>query len=243
MGFLKLICHYKKNRPTVNESLFFQNYTGRLSANIVNMKTAVSLSNKYVYSRIPKAANTTVVANLYNRETGKCLTYDASFVKKDYFSTLSSLNADKIDRLSSFFKFTMVRNPMTRICSAYLDKINKSQSTKANMVRNLLNIHPDIMLSFDDFLDYLEQGGINQNGHWSLQKDLLCFPIDEYEIIGKVENIDIDLLNILKRIYGTECELISARKHRTDNQNMILKRSQKKKIYKLYQEDYELFGY
>ena len=229
---------------SIADSPFYQEYKGRLSPKIVNMKTAISLNYHYVYSRIPKAANSTVVANLYKAETGKILIDDTTSVKDEYFSTLSALNADELNQLNSFFKFTVVRNPLARIQSAYLDKISRDQtSTKTNMVRDRLGIAPEKSVNFDDFIDYLEQGGISQNGHWSLQKDLLCFQIEEYEIVGKVENLASDLTKILKRIYGAHGELISANTHKTNSKNLVLNVSQKKKIYKLYEQDFELFEY
>lgn len=93
------------------------------------------------------------------------------------------------------------------------------------------------------FLDYLECGGIIENGHWSLQKDLLFFPVEQYEVICKVENLQADLSLVFARIYGEDRELIKADKHKTNHNELILSSDQKKRIHKIYQEDFELFGY
>ncbi|MCP4189144.1 MAG: sulfotransferase family protein [Planctomycetaceae bacterium] len=183
-----------------------------------------------------------MVATIDEGETGKGPS-EIEKVKARYFESLSDLNQQDIDSLDAFFKFTVVRNPIARVRSAYLDKIARSPARKAKYVRRKQGLSKNEPVSFDMFLDYLECGGIIENGHWSLQKDLLFFPVEQYEVIGKVENLQADLSLVFARIYGEDRELIKANKHKINRNELILSSDQKKRIQKIYQEDFELFGY
>ncbi|MBL4672056.1 MAG: sulfotransferase family protein [Arenicella sp.] len=234
----------KQTRKVLEESKyqspFYQLFNGTLPPNIVDMKTAISFDYQYVYSRIPKAANSTVVASLYKKETGNDIDDYAKDVKEHYFLKLSSLSEKELKQLKQFFKFTIVRNPIARLRSAYLDKILSGEKIQ---VQKFFNISSKTKINFDLFLDFLEQGGINDNSHWAPQKNLLYFPIDDYDYIGKVETLEKDMEVVLGKIYQSRGTVFSICKRRTGKIDFTVSNSQKKRIYQLYEQDFECFSY
>ncbi len=223
-----------------------QRYTGDLAIQIINKKTAISLEQSYCYTRIPKAANSTVIANLYNCEKNIILntTEEVQDIKDNYYSTLNDMSYGQYVKLESFFKFTLVRHPVSRIISAYLDKVVKYEAPQRRLVLKALNKKSSESISFDEFLHYLSNGGINENAHWARQKDLLFFNHDAYDYIGKIETITTDLPIILKSIYGNYQEIISLRPHASGlSKDYSVDLNQLNIIEDLYQADFKIFNY
>ena len=221
-------------------------YSGDLSIQMINKKTAISLKHSYIYTRIPKAANSTVIANLYNCEKQIAFntTEEIQNIKDKYYTTLNNLSYRQYLKLDTFFKFTLVRHPVSRIISAYLDKVVNINATQRQLVVRALNKKNQDSISFDEFLDYLSNGGIYENAHWARQKDLMYFEQESYDYIGKVENIETDLPKILESIYGDYKEIISVRSHATQRQKKYpINTIQLKYINTLYQSDFQLFKY
>lgn len=166
-------------------------------------------------------------------------------IKDHYFTKPGELSGIDLKNLDSYFKFTIVRNPYRRILSAYLDKIEKTSGSKRMIVTKLLNKQQNDEITFSEFLDFLENGGLRQNGHWAPQTDFLVFPIDQYDYIGKLENLQKDLTQIMAIIYSKDCPIISVNAHKTDSKNKIkeLTPSDKLRIYNLYMDDFKNFNY
>jgi len=221
-------------------------YKGNLPFGIINSKTAICFQDNFFYTRIPKAANSTVIASLYGNKTGIELssTDEVLVIKDSYYTKLDQLSASQFKALESLFKFSLVRHPVTRVTSAYLDKIKNMNAPQRRLVAHALNKKETASISFDEFLDYLEHGGIHQNGHWSLQHDLLYFPKKEYDFIGKIENLKEDLAFITEKVYKKKCGLISVRPHARDEHSLdTISASQLAKIKQIYHSDFELFEY
>src|SRR5690606_25666256 len=127
---------------------------------------------------------------------------EVQIIKDKYFTNLNALDCQQLKQLKNLYKFTLVRHPVSRITSAYLDKVHNINAPQRKLIIKALNMNENDNISFDEFLFYLENGGVFQNAHWALQKDLLFFEPKAYDFIGKMENITLDLTKILESIYG-----------------------------------------
>ncbi len=233
---------YKVYRP------FLRPYDLQLPLNIVNSRCAISPGARFVYFRIPKAANSTTVSALYEAEFGK--TEAAKTMKKAYLRP-SDLNAqDAQQAREHFFKFSVVRNPYDRFLSAWLDKLERGSPREQAKVSKALGMNRDDPISIDQFLDYLEHHrGLIKDAHWALQTSLIFMPIQELDLIARTENLNEDLPVILDNIFGDTQIVI-----RTQQQNAhstgassrkaeLLSDTQKKRVYRLYEKDFDLLKY
>ena len=234
-------------KPFKKTSAFYKAYPIKIDRNIIENGLAISRAKKYIYARIYKSANSTIISTLYNAENNLRVTSldDIQIIKDNYFTKPSELSKNDLKMLDSYFKFTIVRNPYRRILSSYLDKIKDRDGSKRKIVTKFLNKNPDDEITFNDFLDFLENGGLRKNGHWTPQTDFLVFPIDQYDYIGKLERLQQDLMQILSIIYKKNCPIISVNEHKTDSKSKTkeLTPSDKLRIYNLYMDDFKNFNY
>lgn len=182
-----------RNRMTIPLTPFYRQfpYKGKVSINSADSRGCIDTELGFFYNRIPKAANSTVVTNLARLKFGRDI---PSKQAKKMFKTPSALYAREMSLFSSLFTFTVVRNPFTRTLSAYLDKVER-RALKNNKET-----------SFRAFLLSLEDGKLYSNAHWAPQSALLLMPADQFDFIGKVETLDIDLPYIKNRIQGKRPE-------------------------------------
>lgn len=225
-----------------NNFPFYNVYKPQLEIELLDKLVLVNHKYNFIYFRIPKAANSTIVSSLYFAETGKVITSldDIQIIKDTYYNRPSSLSHSQLKKIQNdYFKFTFVRNPYTRIIAAYLNKIIPNKNGKCNRVAKFLGRSPDTEISFSDFLEYLEQGGINQNAHWARQHDLLPIPLEEFDFIGRTENLTNDLNYVLAHIFKTKPQIVSVREHKTNAERMLqeLDKKTKNRILKLYKVD------
>jgi hypothetical protein len=225
---------------------FYKKYAPPLGHTITENSLAISLDFRYVYTRIYKSANSTVTSSLYYQETGEYIDDIECIqaVKDNFFKKPSQLNKKEVSDLCCFFKFTVVRNPYSRFLSCYLDKIKPVEKPQRAYVLKFLNKAERENISINDFLTYLENGGIRENGHWAPQYDFLIFPIDEYNKICFLENLQNDLNEVLNELYGSS-RIVSVVNHKTNanDKTSSLNDITKKRIRRLYIHDFDYFGY
>ncbi len=226
---------------------FYKAYPIKLSRKIIDNGLAISTTRRYVYARIRKAANSTVISSLYHAENNNRITGldDIQKIKDNYFTRPGKLSKTDLENLDSYFKFTIARNPYSRILSTYLDKIENRDKSQRQIVIKFLKKNPNDEITFHEFLDFLENGGLRQNAHWAPQIDFLVFPIDQYNYIGKLESLQKDLTQILTLIYRKDCPIISVNEHKTDSMDKTKKLTpaEKCRIYNLYMDDFKNFHY
>ena len=226
---------------------FYKVYPVKLDRKIIDNGLAISTTRRYVYARIRKAANSTVISSLYHAENNKRITglEEIQKIKDHYFTKPGNISIFDLNNLDSYFKFTIARNPYSRTLSVYLDKIKNRDKSQRRIVAKYLNKNPDDEITLNEFLDFLENGGLRQNAHWAPQTDFLVFPIDQYDYIGKLEKLQQDLTKILSIIYSRDCTIVSVNEHKTNSKKKTkeLTPSDKLRIYNLYIDDFSNFDY
>ena len=188
--------------------------------------------------------------SLHRNITGEDLD-SASQAKKSAFKTPTSLGFSQVKEvLENYYKFTFVRDPFSRILSAYLQKIEQGKGTRKakykKMIRKRLGLNPNHEISFDDFIHYLDQGGIMDDPHWIPQSyyiDMLGH--DKLHFVGRVENLIQDLHKLYCEILGNDNFFLPKyKKKETGSTNQLDKyytRKSKKMIENLYVKDLEKF--
>ena len=158
----------------------------------------------------------------------------------------------------------IVRHPLERLLSAYLDKLvkitNSTRHLKWNYGRTMMafarKIPRDetpldgIGLTFNEFLYYLSRHKtIEYQEHWRPMHQL-CHPcLIQYDFIAKFETIEKDSNEILTRL-GIDDPTIRYPKQVPSETASLLKELSNslnalvmKKLYKKYEPDYKLFEY
>ncbi len=209
----------------------------------------IASSNKYrfVYVRIPKAANSTIARTLakhaYPNEQRLALDYTGRIAKK-LFGNLGDLRYySQQNVLKKFFVFSFFRNPFTRVLSAYLDKLQSEKNNKEyQWIANEMGFPDTKSMNFSDFITYLENGNLYKNAHWAPQVNLCPFSFDKLHFIGKVENIEEDLSLVINKIFGEKSYngfiMINHNKQSANSRiNDYYSEKLIKRVYKLYNKD------
>lgn len=187
MSVQKLIHKAIYNKYTIPGTPFYKKYPFLCDASIrsADDRGCIDFDLGIFYNRTPKAANSTIVSNLVQLKLGKEI---ASWDAKKIFSTPAQLSESQLERFDELFKFALVRDPFSRTLSAYLDKIDRKFNQDSEKV------------SFKDFLKFLKAGKLYSNLHWAPQTSILLLPLEEFDFIGKFENLNQDLALILSKI-------------------------------------------
>ena len=231
----------------------FHETDDRVEKDFIFSRCAISKKNRYCYFRIPKCANSTIVKTLAYYDPYKDYVENDALAKKtkekfsrSKFALLKFLNLNALSK--KYFLFTFVRNPYTRVLSAYLDKIvNQIEKKKYDPIRRFIRKNYN-ELTFEGFVEYLEQGGLYENPHWIPQISMILVNKDRLSFIGKIENFNEDLSKLIDHIFGPETyEVIKMRKKgRTHSDSLLNKYYTKeiaKRVYSLYKKDFEAFNY
>ncbi|WP_168161522.1 sulfotransferase family protein [Ectothiorhodospira sp. BSL-9] len=209
-------------------------------------RAVVSNDRKYCYFRLPKCANSTVVNTLatYDPDITLLAPDPKARAAKRAFGRLLSAEATSLDSLQErYFLFTFVRDPYARLLSAYLDKV---------LTKDPAQFHAggadEGSVSFEQFVTYLEQGGLYDNLHWAPQCSVLPVRPHRLDYCGYVEDLDQGLEYVVNRIFG-EGAFHGARNREAGRRRaggLIEKyytSSLKGRVYELYRQDFVEFGY
>ncbi|WP_019627907.1 sulfotransferase family protein [Thioalkalivibrio sp. AKL10] len=199
---------------------------------------------RFIYFRIPKAANSTVSYAISNIETENG---DSAGAYKSGYDRASSLGFLETYRLHQrFFLFSVVRNPYTRVASAYLDKI-QGQKRQRTPVARALGRASTAPITFQEFCAYLAKGGYRDDVHWFRQTDLIPCGIDRLDYLGSVETLTKDLNAIRTQLSLTSETGRSDWKHgKTGASSRLFELYDDESricVFETYKQDFELLGY
>lgn len=164
----------------------------------IDRRVAVDRRRRFIYFRIPKAANSTVAATLFPSKEREVSAHTA----KRAFARASDLSRQEVAELERrFFLFTVVRDPYARLASAYLHKVSNGVKGRRQVVENYRCANPE-KVSFVEFCRFLAQGGRDLNPHWYRQVDLIPCGFERLHYVGRVESLDEALAQIAERLDG-----------------------------------------
>jgi len=218
-----------------------------------NARIAVSIANRFVFYRVPKVANSTILLTLARHDPhiqSSWHNIDVTTLKKQLYWRPDEIGVVRSSlALRSYFRFAFVRNPYTRVLSAYLDKVantnNPRSAKRASRIRASLGLSVREPVSFGHFVCYLAQDGLDKNVHWAPQVDMLP---DKLDFVGKFESLEEHLAVLIPRVFpGNQLRAAdSCSQHATAAADWIeayYNKTNWQLIKKLYQRDFERFGY
>lgn len=194
-------------------------------------------------------------------------------IEQVHGSSLQHLNAYSKavmkKKLETYKKFIFVRHPFVRLISAYRDKIQNTNQIYYELIGmdilkffgNISNppasvekAHADgIVPSFYHFIQYLlsfEAGNYTEfDAHWQ-QTFRLCHPcLIDYDFIGKMETVDEDAAQLLRILHVDNIVNFQPWITRRTEPSWIktwfanIPMEYRRKLYKIYEADFRLFGY
>ena len=221
--------------------------------------THISLKNNYMYIETPKVACSSIKRTLQSLEYENPDYQHADFVdvhKRDFSPLLQPSQVEDFSSLiekKDMYKFCFVRNPYSRLLSAYLDKIRGGKEQKMAVLlqtgRDMTDYEADI--PFHEFVDAVcDQPFSSMDIHWRPQYYQTFQDTIKYDFIGKFESFSDDFQKAIKHIAGDEQSttqyLKSEARHATNASNVLSKFygvRLRRKVYKKYKIDFEVFGY
>ena len=171
----------------------------------VNMHTHISLVHRYVYVEVPKAGCGTMKATLGALEAARMGPGMASRVQAAPHNRLLAtpfvkpfqLTDDELERVltsSEFTRFTVVREPATRVLSGYLEKIGQGLKQSTEIVEALSDEETTIApedITLAQFLDVIGgQTSREQDPHWRRQVDHIGLAHIPYTEVIHLEDLD-----------------------------------------------------
>ncbi len=220
-------------------------YNGNLRITRADARGAISQHDKFFYNRIPKVANSTVIESLVHYSASRRGIEDKGVVKSFFQRPAFARTATVNDIKHTYYKFVFVRNPFTRVLSAYLDKVVRTNSIRYQ--RWAIKKGQPKAPTFADFCRYLDDGGLYEDAHWAPQIDCLLMPLAEFDFVGRFENLDADLQKVLERIFPDDNPVVHmAGPPRTHAGSKLDKHYSEKEIgivARLYSRDFQMLGY
>ncbi|XP_071950846.1 carbohydrate sulfotransferase 11-like [Antedon mediterranea] len=231
----------------------------------------VNEKHKIVYCQTPKVATVSwcklfLVLSGY-KNYSDVLEMSAPKVSatwKKHVSLLKQFTVNEQEEIMrNYTKVMFVRNPFTRLLSAYNDKlVAKNTSDFKHGLQKVLNhaiikrVRPGNVtgkhdLTFGEFVKMLVSKHYYRNIHWERMYSI-CHPCDiNYDVIGRMEDIENDSNYILKLV-GTNLEFPkSTGTHFTNSSShervvqsyAAISDSELEALYQRYLYDFLLFGY
>ena len=214
---------------------------------------------KFICVRNLKVASSTIVNNLYRLVSGSYPEDVQQIFDRDK-SLFPSFVTDeeqhhlmKIIAGEEYFTFTFVRNPYSRVLSAYLFMI-KDVSQRENRhfsMHNQFGLPEDYELSFREFLLRIRESSYKKmNAHWRPQwASLGLNKMMQYDFIGRFENLEDDLqkvLNHLNHDVASRWKLKSHKPHSTNANNRLKQYygfEEQALVAEIFEDDFRYFGY
>lgn len=216
----------------------------------------ISMQYKYLYIPTPKVACSTIKMALLKMELDQP---DIEYfplihnLTRSPFLNLSQIgDAEVFINRPDIFRFCFVRNPYTRLLSAYLDKIGRHMPPKESVLAKMglsWKENRKKEISFIDFIKVIRQSSLEEmDQHWRPQVYQCFFDKIEYDFIGNFENLDEDLIslnrNFRNKLYT---KIKTVNEHATKSGEQIRKYYANEKVrnivYEIYKKDFETFGY
>ena len=228
---------------------------GPCSAELFNYSVHISLKYNYLFTETPKVACSTVKTVLQRMELD-----DPQFFREEFedihhrsFSPLiRPVQIANLDRLlkSSIFKFCFVRNPYSRLLSAYLEKICGNKSQKKAILEALGKSGEDLTqsVSFSEFVQLIcNQSDEEMDPHWRPQYQQPFQKGITYDFVGKLESFPEDLHDALSKINRDFAKYLGHEKRHATGAKEHLKKYYTAELIemvkRLYRDDFEFFGY
>lgn len=239
-----------------NKAIFWS-LIERFSFMRVNHSMHISLKHGYLYYETPKCACSTIKRRLQILELADTPIRPTGNVHNRMESPLiapAQLPREQLNGILKehrFPKFCFVRNPYTRVLSAYLDKIVRDEPQKAGVLKALGRNEADTEISFPEFLgSLLNTPPQRMDPHWMPQAFHLSLDLLDYNFIGRFECFEKDFQTALRMILPRETRenlrAVTMDAHKTEASSQLetyFDGSCVDLVRQIFQNDFEALGY
>lgn len=209
--------------------------------------SAIHISPKlnFIYFSIPKNACSTITVLLRSKFESDLYKIKSKVHDRNTSSLLRpcDIGYDKFIELlesNSVFKFTVIRNPYSRILSAYINKFVDSQKRHIEAYKSFLKnlVPPELKseyienrdLTFIEFLNFVHsQKPYQMNAHWRPQFSQAFMDLVNYSAVYKFEELNTCLQELFDQLNKIGCysetsddiDSLIYRPHKTNADQMI----------------------
>ena len=160
------------------------------------------LDIKLLYNRIKKSGNSSIALYLKDLIEG-----NYSWTQGDYHIAkdkalhsvvmpLSKFPVKRLNEITSYYLFTIFRNPYSRCLSAFLEKVADGRVG----FEDVPGFQDPSIDGFQQFVSYLESGGLYRDKHWWPQVKLLAWPPERFSYIGQLECLEKEMRYVLSNV-------------------------------------------
>ncbi|MEY8200035.1 MAG: sulfotransferase family 2 domain-containing protein [Colwellia sp.] len=209
--------------PSWKVSFFLREKTG-----IAPVFSSASDSRKAIFMHIPKAAGSSVGDLIFGTDIIGHYPY---FVYQKYNPV----------KFKAYYKFTVVRDPVARLYSAYNFVLSGGKGGADEKCGNFIRLNSN---GFEDFVaNVMSEEFIYTWVHFVPQT---YFVFDENETcmvdkLVRLENIEGDFQEVREKL-GVKGELPFSNSG-SNKSDIVISDATRSKIYSLYEKDYRLLGY
>ena len=211
-------------------------------------KRALEFVNLYprlglAYNHILKNASTTTLILLNDFERGVVQNRKAARQRN---ARLTAVPISELSSLRQYGFLVIVRNPYSRLLSAFLDKFRQEKFIGKY---GSFELSPE---GFRRFVSWLQMGGLTRNGHWNLQSDRLLMPLAKFDAVIRFENYEAEIKRFLNsRNIETATDTLNKRysvgsDHGTAATSLLEKYYSPElaeEVYELFKKDFENLSY
>jgi len=195
------------------------------------------------YNKVKKNANTSVVLLLdHLQHEGEVSRRDAKWRTFGLFDVALS----ELGRLAQYHYFIVIRDPYSRVLSAFLDKFRHEEFWSSY---GDFPLDPD---GFDSFLAWLKAGGLNKDPHWDLQIKLMVWPLEKYDTVIRFENFAAEMHALFEsRNIQISAELLEdvlpsdhgKKTSAADQLDRFYTPARRQLVAELFRDDFDALGY
>jgi hypothetical protein len=217
-----------------------------------------------IYVCVPKSASTTIKAALTTLQ-GNAASRSPEALHTRRRSGLRSpaqIGIAQFYRLatsSDTLRFTFVRNPYSRLVSAWANKYRGKPLVRGDSFVDLYLANRKTIdatlpkgasntLSFPQFVTFAAATADRRlNAHWHLQDDLVSMPGIALDFVGKVESFHTDFNRVLDHAGADERlrQVIAVNRNTSRHApwQTYYDQALAERVYRAYRQDFERFGY
>lgn len=226
----------------------------------LRLATFVNPERGYMYYEVPKAGCTSIKTLIHRLEDLPDITFAPPEARRDMFvhnrdqfkmpSLLDLTDAEQEHMLTSdtVFRFTAVRNPYTRIESAWRDKVRQCAPGFESFYQAIRGtvpapFTPESLIEFREFLDVIKLQDLSVcNPHWRRQTQYAFLNAMNFTTVGRLEKLDETIREFLDRA-GFDTGEAGARRMNATVAAGSYDEATAALVYELYRADFDAFGY
>lgn len=225
----------------------------------VNLPAIAPNGQSFLYMKNHKCACNTVIATLISllaKQQGIDDKFSMDAVRVSSKSMLltgqGGLNDKRVMAAITdpkVFKFSLVRDPVTRTVSAFADKIASGDKQKSKLMK-YLGRPADSNITLKQFIALLalDEGARDVDRHWRSQRQEISYDHIPFDYIGTVEDFKSAMNHIVGSIFGAEDKgpIMDTRRslgHKSSSKEMIATLTERdmKNLHKAFGPDFEMY--